>query len=88
MATFGPRYVKERTIGRRKDDRQVRDHIRKHNKLFQVGQIITSEINVDVLFEVIIEQTNEIMGAERSTVFLYDHVSQRACRAGRLEAAY
>ena len=72
MGNQGQHYVEHRTIGRRKDDRQLRDHIRKHNQLFQVGQIITSEINMDVLFDVIIDQTNKIMGTERGTVFLHD----------------
>jgi len=72
MVISDQHYVKERTIGRRKDDRHVRDRIRKNNLVFQVGQIITSEINMDVLFDVIMDQTNRIMGTERSTVFLHD----------------
>ncbi|HUT72085.1 MAG TPA: GAF domain-containing protein [Desulfatiglandales bacterium] len=72
MGNAGRRYVEHRTVGRRKDDRQLRDHVRKHNQLFQVGQTITSEINMDVLFEVIMDQTNQIMGTERSSVLRYD----------------
>ena len=72
MGNQGQHYVEHRTIGRRKGDRQLRDHIRKHNQLFQVGQTIASEINMDVLFEMIMDQTNQIMGTERSTVFLHD----------------
>jgi class 3 adenylate cyclase len=41
-------------------------------QIYHVGQIITSEINMDVLFELIIDQTNQIMGTERGSVFLYD----------------
>ncbi len=77
MVISGRHYVKERAVGRRKDDRHVRDHIRKHNLIFQVGQIITSEINMDVLFDVIMGQTNRIMGTERSTVFLHDQKSNQ-----------
>ena len=40
--------------------------------LFDVGQIITSEMDLYQLFEVIIAQTNRIMDAQRSTVYLYD----------------
>lgn len=61
-----------RSIGRRKDDFLVREKISKHAILFQVGQIITSEMNLGPLFEVIMDQTNQVMSTQRSTVFLYD----------------
>jgi signal transduction histidine kinase len=70
-------YVKERGIGRRKEDWLLRDHLHRYTHLFHVGQIITSEINMDVLFEVIMDQTNQIMDTERCTVFLYDDKSDR-----------
>jgi GAF domain-containing protein len=62
----------ERKVVRRKSDRAILYQNEQLNKLYKVGQIITSEMNLDALFEVIIEQTNEIIGTERSTVFLYD----------------
>ncbi len=61
-----------RAIIRRKDDLLLRQKIQKHTILFNVGQIITSEINLRPLFELIMEQTNLVMSARRSTVFLYD----------------
>ena len=62
----------ERKVVRRKSDRAILYENERLNQLYKVGQIITSEMNLDALFEVIIEQTNEIIGTERSTVFLYD----------------
>jgi len=62
----------ERNAGRRKSDRLIIRQNERLNRLYKVGQVITSEMNLDVLFEVIIEQINEILGTERSTVFLYD----------------
>ncbi|MGD8256716.1 MAG: adenylate/guanylate cyclase domain-containing protein [Desulfobacterales bacterium] len=62
----------ERKVVRRKSDRAILYQNERLNQLYKVGQIITSEMNLDSLFEVIIEQTNEIIGTERSTVFLYD----------------
>jgi class 3 adenylate cyclase len=44
----------------------------RQNRLFNVGQIVTSEMNLDALFELIMAQTNEIMETRRSTVFLHD----------------
>jgi adenylate cyclase len=58
----------QRGVGRRKEDRLIRD-------LLNVGQVITSEMNMDVLFKTIIEETNHIMDTERCTMFVYDSKS-------------
>ena len=63
---------KPRGVGRRHEDWVVRDQNNRHLMLFRVGQIITSETNLDLLFEVIMDETNKIMGTARSTVFLHD----------------
>jgi membrane protease YdiL (CAAX protease family) len=63
---------RQRIIGRRKEDQKVQEQIRRHDQLFKVGQLITSETNLDILFEVIMDQTNHVMETERSTVFLHD----------------
>ena len=62
----------ERGFLRRAEDRQVRDRLSRYEKIFHVGQIITSEMNLDTLFEVIMDETNQIMGTQRSTVLLHD----------------
>lgn len=77
MTDSSEHFTKERGIGRRKDDWLIRDHIHRYTQLFHVGQIITSEMNMDVLFEVIIDQTNQIMDSERTTIFLYDDTSKQ-----------
>jgi len=64
--------IEKRSLGRRVEDQIVLDTIQQQRKLFQVGQIITSEMKIEVLFKVIMDETNKIMGTERSTVFLYD----------------
>jgi class 3 adenylate cyclase/putative methionine-R-sulfoxide reductase with GAF domain len=69
---YPDRRNEKRGIGRRKEDRVVRDHNNRYKQLFNVGQIITSEMNMDTLFEVIMDQTNQIMDTERSSVFLND----------------
>jgi class 3 adenylate cyclase/putative methionine-R-sulfoxide reductase with GAF domain len=75
MDAMEGRISEGRGIGRRKEDFVIREKIRKHALLFSVGQIITSEMNLNALFEVIMDQTNHIMGTQRSTVFLYDEDS-------------
>jgi signal transduction protein with GAF and PtsI domain len=72
VSTLQPGYIHMRNIGRRKEDKTLRDRIRKLKQLLVVCQFITSEINLHALFEVIMDQTNQIMGTQRSTVFLYD----------------
>jgi signal transduction histidine kinase len=69
-------YIEERCYGRRKEDWVLRDLMYRHKQLLSFGQIITSEMNIEVLFEVIMVQTNQIMDTQRSTVFLHDDKSR------------
>jgi class 3 adenylate cyclase len=62
----------QRGIGRRKEDWRIRERLRRHGMLFRVGQVITSEMNLAALFEVIMDQTNQMLGTQRSSVFLHD----------------
>lgn len=72
MGDSDRKYVAERCFGRRREDWVLRDRIYRHKQLFHFGQLITSEMNMEVLFEVIMIQTNQVMDTERSTVFLHD----------------
>lgn len=76
MAGLDREYVKTRTIGRRKEDRLIKNRVERYKQLLRVGHIITSETSLDNLFGVIMDQTNEVMNAERSTVFLHDGKSK------------
>jgi class 3 adenylate cyclase len=71
MNSFKRRFV-ERNLVRRKTDHSLIRQNERLNRLYKMGQVITSEMNLNVLFELIIEQINDILGTERSTVFLYD----------------
>jgi class 3 adenylate cyclase/putative methionine-R-sulfoxide reductase with GAF domain len=72
MAVLDQQYIAERCIGRREEDWLARTRIDQFDQFVNVGQTITSEMNMDALFDVIMDQTNQIMGTKRSTVFLYD----------------
>ncbi len=72
MAAFTQELIEKRRTERRAEDRNMMKTMRQQRKLFQVGQIITSEMDIEVLFKVIMDETNKIMGTERSTVFLHD----------------
>ena len=72
MAFSNEKRPKRASEGRREEDRVIRRRLRQDKKAFHVGQVITSEIDRDLLFEVIIHQTNEVMESIRSTVFLHD----------------
>ncbi len=43
-----------------------------YKKIFKLGQIVTSEVDLDKLFHVIIDQINQIMQTEICSVFLHD----------------
>ena len=55
-------------------ERDLQHRLRRYAQLLQVGLIITSEMNFDVLFGLIIGQTTDIMEAERCSIFLIDKV--------------
>mgnify|MGYP003572243995 FL=1 len=61
---------RRRTTVRRTEDRLLRKQIDRYFQLFHIGQFITSAINFDTLFDVIAEQTQQIMNTERCSVFL------------------
>lgn len=44
--------------------------------LLQLGEIVTSQLNLDSLFADIIEQTCQVMDTQRASVFLYDSSDQ------------
>ena len=66
----------KRTIGRRNEDMALRKRTQRFKKLYNIGQTITSEIKMDALFGLVIDQTNQIMDTERSTLFLYDDYTE------------
>ena len=49
--------------------------VERYAKLLQVGQIITSEMNLEALFPLIIQHTNSIIDCQASSIFLYDQKS-------------
>jgi len=66
-ADFSPR-----TIGRRETDFFYYNQVLRLNQVTRMGQAVTSILGMDELFQVIIDQTNQIMDTLRSTVFLHD----------------
>ena len=65
----------ERNYGRRLEDSFIRDTLQKYEQGLDVGCIVTSEMDLNTLIELIIEKKNELMETKRSTVFLYDEMS-------------
>ena len=72
MSDQNPAKSHRRRSVRRREERSLRNQFSRHIQLFHIGQVITSEMDFDTLFDVIAEQTNKIMGSERSSVFLAD----------------
>lgn len=63
---------KPRGIGRRRQDRETHDALGRYKRLMDVGLLITSEIDQNALFDIIIDQTNRILDTERSSLLLFD----------------
>ena len=72
MNTHRTDHPKRRTAFRRKEDRLLRKQVDTYIKLFNIGQVITSEMNFDALFDVIADQTNMILDSQRCSIFLID----------------
>jgi len=62
----------KRNPGRRKEDFVIRYLGKRYQRLYRIGQTITSQLNMEPIFEMVIEQTNQIMETERSTLFVHD----------------
>ena len=62
----------KRTFGRRTEDFLIRDTIEHQRRLLHEGQAITSEMSLDLLIPLIMEQSSSIMDAQKSSVFLHD----------------
>lgn len=66
----------KRSIGRRKVDVTVRNRNQRFKKLYNIGRTIMSEMNMEALFSLIMDQANQVMNTERSTLFLYDDYTE------------
>ena len=53
--------------------------IERYKMISELGQIVTSEMNLDALFALIMEQTTRVMNSERASVFLYDSDTEQLC---------
>ena len=49
--------------------------IHRYRMICELGQMVTSEMNLATLFDLVIRQTASIMASERGSVFLYDKVN-------------
>ncbi len=59
------------------EDPKRDDDVQRYKLLLELGQMITSEMNLDALFKLIMEQTNQFMNTERSSVFMYDSKNEQ-----------
>jgi signal transduction protein with GAF and PtsI domain len=52
---------------------------RRYRMICELGQVVTSEMNLEALFDLIMEQTTSIIACEQASVFLYDPDSEQLC---------
>jgi len=69
----------KRVATRRRADKHLQVQLEKYSRLIQAGQIITSELNFEALFDVISDQTGKILDVERCSIFLIDENQQNLC---------
>lgn len=55
-----------------KPDLSAADLIQRYKMICELGQMVTSEMNLESLFDLVMRQTAAIMSSERASVFLYD----------------
>ena len=72
MAHSESEHPRRRSVIRRQEDRDLRKQIDRYIQLFHVGQILTSELDFESLFDTIIKQTTKIIDAQRCSIFLID----------------
>ena len=68
-------HPRRRSVIRRQEDRDLRKQIDRYIQLFHVGQILTSELDFESLFDTIIKQTTKIIDAQLCSIFLIDDVT-------------
>ena len=54
------------------ETRTLQDQLRRHRMLLELGKALVSEMDMDVLFDLIMNRTRRFMGTERCSVFLFD----------------
>jgi GAF domain-containing protein len=65
-------HPRRRSVIRRQEDRDLRKQIDRYIQLFHVGQILTSELDFESLFDTILKQTTKIIDAQRCSIFIID----------------
>jgi len=66
----------KRNLQRRSEDVAIGRKIQRFEKLYNIGQTITSEMNIEALFDIVMNQANQIMYTDRSALFLYDDYTE------------
>lgn len=51
--------------------------VARYKMICELGQLVTSEMNLEALFELIIRQTTRIMACEKASVFLFDPLNEQ-----------
>jgi signal transduction histidine kinase len=54
------------------DVTMLKNQLQQHHMLLELGRVIVSEMDMDVLFNVIMDRTRRFMGTEKCSVFIFD----------------
>lgn len=69
-STFKPPAALPRCFG-------AEEMVARYKMICELGQLVTSEMNLEALFDLIIRQTTRIMACEKASVFLFDPLHEQ-----------
>ena len=72
MSDEETRLEKEQGVMEAEADKGLKKELEQHQMLLELGKLIVSEMDMDTLFEVIVNETRRLMETEECSVFMFD----------------
>ena len=72
MSEQKTRFEKEQGSMEGEADKGLKKELEQHQMLLELGKLIVSEMDMDTLFEVIVNETRKLMETEECSVFMFD----------------
>jgi signal transduction histidine kinase len=72
MLDYDQKGLERSQIAEQGTDLSAENLIHRYKMICKLGQMVTSEMNLESLFDLVMRQTASIMSSERASVFLYD----------------
>ncbi|MGB5424558.1 MAG: hypothetical protein WBN03_20500, partial [Desulfobacterales bacterium] len=76
MLDYDQKVLEGSQIAEQGTDLSAGNLIHRYKMICELGQMVTSEMNLESLFDLVMQQTASIMSSERASVFLYDSAGE------------